>query len=54
MPTYDYACRKCGHTFKKIEKISAHGAKKPKCPDCKSTRVEQVFSTYFVKTSKKS
>lgn len=54
MPTYDYVCRKCGHEFKKIEKISEHGEKKTKCPECKSTRVEQVFTSVFVKTSKKS
>jgi putative FmdB family regulatory protein len=54
MPTYDYACRKCGHNFQRIEKISDHGTKKIKCPECKSTRVEQVFTSVFVKTAKKS
>ena len=54
MPTYDYACQKCGHAFQRIEKISEHGSKKVKCPRCTSTRVEQVFSTVFVKTAKKS
>jgi len=54
MPTYDYVCRKCGHEFRRIEKISEHGEKKVKCPVCKSTRVEQVFGSVFVKTAKKS
>jgi len=54
MPTYDYACQKCGHTFQRREKISDHGQKKVKCPECKSTRVGQVFSNVFVKTSRKS
>lgn len=54
MPTYDYVCRKCGHSFQRIEKISDHGEKKVKCPECKSTKVEQVFSSVFVKTSRKS
>lgn len=54
MPTYDYACQKCGHAFQRIEKISEYGQKKVKCPECKSTRVERVFSTIFVKTSRKS
>jgi putative FmdB family regulatory protein len=54
MPTYDYVCNKCEHTFQRIEKISEHGQKKTKCPECKSTRVEQVFTSVFVKTSKKS
>jgi putative FmdB family regulatory protein len=54
MPTYDYTCQKCGHDFQRIEKISEHGTKKVRCPECKSTRVEQVFGGVFVKTSKKS
>ena len=54
MPTYEYGCKKCGHTFQKVETISEHGEKKVKCPECKSTRVEQVFGSYFVKTSRKS
>ncbi len=54
MPIYDYTCRKCGNTFQRIEKISEHGTKKVKCPKCKSTRVEQVFGSVFVKTRKKS
>ena len=54
MPTYDYACQKCGHAFQRVEKISEHGLKKVKCPECKSTRVERVFTSVFVKTSRKS
>jgi putative FmdB family regulatory protein len=54
MPTYDYVCNKCEHTFQRIEKISEHGRKKTECPECKSTKVEQVFTSIFVKTSKKS
>jgi len=54
MPTYDYTCGKCGHSFTRIEKISEHGNKKLRCPKCKSTKVEQVFGSVFVKTRKKS
>lgn len=54
MPTYDYSCQKCGHTFQRTEKITEHGEKKVRCPDCKSTRVTQVFGSVFVKTAKKS
>ncbi len=54
MPTYDYICQKCGRTFQRVEKISEHGQKKPRCPACKSPRVERVFSSVFVKTRKKS
>jgi putative FmdB family regulatory protein len=54
MPTYDYDCQKCGHAFQRIEKISEHGSKKVKCPECNSTRVQQVFGSVSVKTSRKS
>ena len=54
MPTYDYACQKCGHSFQRVERISEHGSKKVICPECKSTRVGQVFGSVFVKTAKKS
>lgn len=54
MPTYEYACRKCGHTFQRIERISDHGEKQIRCPECRSPRVEQVFNSVFVKTAKKS
>ncbi len=54
MPIYDYTCLKCGHIFQKTEKISEHGAKKVRCPKCKSVRVEQSYGNVFVKTSKKS
>lgn len=54
MPTYDYVCQKCGHEFQRIQKITEHGSKKVRCPECRSTRVEQVFGNVFVKTRKKS
>jgi putative FmdB family regulatory protein len=54
MPRYDYECQKCGHTFERVERISEHGEKKPRCPKCRSPRVEQSFGNVFVKTGKKS
>jgi putative FmdB family regulatory protein len=35
MPTYDYVCTKCGHTFEAFQKMSD----KPltRCPECKGT-----------------
>ena len=53
MPTYDYACQKCGHTFQRIETNSDPGTKKVRCPECKSTRVGQVFTSVFEKTTRK-
>ena len=34
MPTYEYECRKCGHTFEKFQRISEPPAKR--CPRCRS------------------
>lgn len=41
MPTYDYECRKCGHTFEKFQAISDPPAKT--CPECKSRRVRRLI-----------
>ena len=54
MPTYEYRCEKCRRRFSRVEPISQHGKKRPKCPKCASTKVEQVFSPFFAKTDKKS
>ena len=34
MPTYDYECTKCGHTFHLFQSI--HSKPKTPCPKCKS------------------
>jgi putative FmdB family regulatory protein len=34
MPTYEYKCRKCGHTFEAFQSITADPLSK--CPKCKS------------------
>ncbi len=54
MPVYDYKCEKCGNAFSLVMSISEKGAKKVKCPKCKSTRIKQVYSGFFAVTSKKS
>ena len=54
MPTYDYACSKCGKRFSKTMTISEHDSAKSRCPKCKSVRVEQRISAFFTQTSKKS
>ena len=33
MPTYEYKCRECGHTFEAFQKMSDPVLKK--CPECK-------------------
>jgi putative FmdB family regulatory protein len=55
MPTYEYRCEQCRRRFSRVEPISRHGKKRPKCPKCDSARkVVQVFSPFFAKTAKKS
>ncbi|HUO27291.1 MAG TPA: zinc ribbon domain-containing protein [Candidatus Aquilonibacter sp.] len=41
MPLYEFKCKKCGHTFEKIQKFS--DPKPKKCPECGGP-VEQVIS----------
>ncbi|RIK78436.1 FmdB family transcriptional regulator [candidate division KSB1 bacterium] len=54
MPTYEYRCKECGHQFLEALRVAEHDKKKPQCPKCKSQKVEQVFSTFFAKTSSKT
>ncbi len=41
MPLYEYRCKKCGHTFEKIQSFSAPDEKE--CPVCKG-EVERLIS----------
>ena len=41
MPLYEYRCKKCQHTFEKIQKFSDPPVKK--CPECGGP-VEQLLS----------
>ncbi|MDZ7344605.1 MAG: zinc ribbon domain-containing protein [candidate division KSB1 bacterium] len=54
MPTYEYRCKECGYQFTEVLSLGEHDKYKPHCPKCKSTNVEQLFSAFFAKTSKKS
>ena len=53
VPTYEYRCRECENVFDRIESLSEHGARAPKCPKCNSRSVEQVLTSFFAKTSHK-
>jgi putative FmdB family regulatory protein len=41
VPLYEYRCAKCGHTFEKIESVSA--PRRRKCPKC-GARAERLHS----------
>jgi putative FmdB family regulatory protein len=41
MPTYDYACKACGHTFEELQSFSEPLL--TKCPACKKNKLERLF-----------
>jgi len=43
MPTYDYECRACGHTFERFQSISAPAIRK--CPRCGKRGVRRLIGT---------
>jgi putative FmdB family regulatory protein len=40
MPTYEYECPKCGHTFEQFQSMNDEPLKK--CPACKKTGVKRL------------
>jgi putative FmdB family regulatory protein len=54
MPTYEYRCLECDEIFERSAKMEDLEASSPACPRCGSDKVEQVFSSFFAKTSRKS
>jgi putative FmdB family regulatory protein len=54
MPTYEYRCLECDEIFEQHGRIADHDQVHPKCPDCGSENVKQVFSAFFAKTARKS
>ena len=43
MPTYDYECNECGHTFEKFQSITASAIRK--CPSCGKRKVRRLIGT---------
>src|SRR3954469_14448930 len=41
MPTYDYRCNACGHTFDELQSFSEPPL--TKCPECKKNKLERLF-----------
>lgn len=46
MPTYDYRCDPCGHTFEAL----VRGDQAPSCPECESQNLEKLLSLPFVRS----
>ncbi len=43
MPTYDYECDACGHTFEFFQSITSNV--KRTCPECKKKKLRRLFGT---------
>lgn len=43
MPTYEYACQKCGHQFEQFQSMRDEPLKK--CPKCGKTGVKRLLGT---------
>ncbi|MGB0597272.1 MAG: FmdB family zinc ribbon protein [Rubripirellula sp.] len=43
MPTYDYECDDCGHTFELFQNIN--DSVKRKCPECKKNKLKRLFGS---------
>jgi len=43
MPTYDYKCDNCGHTFELFQKITAR--LKRKCPECAKPKLVRLIGS---------
>jgi len=54
MPTYEFRCNACRKTFTVTMRVSDFDRSKIKCPRCGKKNIDQVFSNFSVKTSRKS
>jgi putative FmdB family regulatory protein len=43
MPTYEYKCEACGHTFEKFQSITSSPIRK--CPQCGKKKVKRLLGT---------
>jgi putative FmdB family regulatory protein len=43
MPTYEYKCDACGHTFERFQSITADPIKR--CPECGKAKVRRLIGT---------
>jgi putative FmdB family regulatory protein len=43
MPTYEYKCQACGHTFEKFQTMTAPHVRK--CPECGRSKVKRLIGT---------
>ena len=54
MPVYDFVCRECDDKFQITCHVDEYEPKKFKCPKCGSRKLDRIWSSVHVETSKKS
>jgi len=54
MPMYDYKCLDCGKESLVILTLKEHETGKVVCPSCKSTKMQQLITSFTPHTTKKS
>jgi putative FmdB family regulatory protein len=54
MPTYEYACGKCGEQFVRIMSLKEFEAGQVTCPKCNSGEVKLQLGSFVAQTSRKS
>jgi len=54
MPSYEFACQSCHGIFTLTLSMRDREAGNITCPHCGGTNVQQLISSFMVKTAKKS
>jgi len=54
MPMYDYKCLDCGKESLLVLTLKEHESSKVTCPKCRSTRMQQLYTSFVAHTTKKS
>lgn len=54
MPSYQFECQSCRGIFTLALSLREREAGNIQCPTCGGTNVQQLISSFMVKTSKKS
>ncbi len=51
MPVFEFRCRACKHRF---ERLVSHNDEAVTCPECKSSDVMKLFSTFAARSGDKT
>ncbi len=54
MPMYDYKCLDCGKESLIVLSLKEHEGSEAKCPACGSKKMQQLYTGFIAKTTKKS